>query len=219
MATGSAYLRPFFVLHMLVEGIVLGLTLSLMIGPLLFAIVQAGLVGGFRAGAAIGAGIWVSDALFALLTYYGTSALASFTALPNFRLWAGLVGGLLLVSFGIGSLLKRPAQAPSLSAILPAPNLWLYAVRGFLINTVNPFTVFFWIGIGSGVIATRQAGGGDALRFFGGMLCTLAIADLLKAWGAKGLRQWLTPRHLRWVQQAIGVLLIVFGVVLVGRAI
>ncbi len=203
---------------MLVEGIVLGLTLSLMIGPLLFAIVQAGLAGGFRAGVAMASGVWISDTLFALLTYFGTSALASFTALPNFRLWAGILGGLLLVSFGLGSLLKRSVQIPMPATPFSPVNLWRNMVRGFLINTVNPFTVFFWIGIGSGVIATRQSGGGEALRFFGGMLCTIALVDLLKAWGAKSLRKWLTPQHLRWIQTTIGMLLIVFGIVLIGRS-
>lgn len=203
---------------MLLEGILLGLTLSLMVGPLLFAIVQAGLAGGFRVGAAMATGVWASDVLFALLAYFGTSALTAFTALPNFRLWAGLLGGLLLISFGLVHLLKPSAPVPTLDLTSPPISLWHYTVRGFLINTVNPFTVFFWIGIGSGVIATHQNGGGVALRFFGGMLCTLALADLLKAWGAKSLRQWLTPQHLRWVQRSIGVLLIAFGVVLAGRS-
>ncbi len=203
---------------MLLEGILLGLTLSLMVGPLFFAIIQAGLAGGFRAGVAMAIGVWTSDVLFALLTHFGTSALASFTALPNFRLWAGLTGALLLISFGIGSLLKRPLPAPSPVIPFPTVNLWRYILRGFLINTVNPFTVFFWIGIGSGVIATRHSGGAAAIYFFGGMLCTLALTDLLKAWGAKSLRQWLTPRHLWWVQQIIGMLLIVFGIVLAGRS-
>ncbi len=53
---------------MLIEGMLLGFTLSLMIGPLFFAIVQAGLAGGFRAGAMMAAGIWISDLLFAVLT-------------------------------------------------------------------------------------------------------------------------------------------------------
>ena len=100
------YLRLLFVFIMLLEGILLGPTLSLMIGPLFFAIVQAALSGGIRAGIAVAVGLWTSDLLFVLRTYFGPSALASFTALPHFRLWAGLLGGLLLVIFGISALLS-----------------------------------------------------------------------------------------------------------------
>lgn len=204
---------------MLIEGILLGLTLSLMVGPLFFSIVQAGLAGGFRAGAMVATGVWASDIVFAVLAYFGSAALTSFIALPNFRLWAGLLGGLVLIIFGLVSLLKRPVRVPALSAAFPAPNLWHYAGRGFLINALNPFTVFFWIGIGSGVIAThRSEGGATPLYFFGGMLCTVALTDLLKAWGAKTLRQWLTPLHLHWLQKSIGILLIIFGIVLLGRS-
>lgn len=204
---------------MLIEGILLGLTLSLMVGPLFFAIVQAGLAGGFRAGAMMAAGVWTSDVLFAILAYFGSAALTSFTALPNFQLWAGWLGGMLLVTFGLVTLLERSAPLPALSVTFLPTSLWRYAGRGFLINTMNPFTVFFWIGIGSGVIATNQSKRGmTALYFFGGMLCTIALADLLKAWGAKTLRQWLTPLHLQWLQQSIGVLLILFGIVLVVRS-
>ncbi len=203
---------------MLLEGILLGLTLSLMIGPLLFAIVQAALEGGFRSGIAVAMGLWISDLLFVLLTYFGTSALASFTALPDFRFWAGLLGGLLLIIFGIISLLTQPEI--NLTVVKPRTpgKLLNYFLRGFLLNTVNPFTLFFWLSVGSGVVATNHGETLSLFRFFLGMLVTLALTDLLKAWGAKHLRQWLTPQHVHRVQQGIGLLLIIFGLVLAGRS-
>ena len=93
-----------------------------------------------------------------------------------------------------------------------------YALRGFLINTINPFTVFFWIGIASGVVAPSGWGDVDMACFFGSMLLTLALADTLKAYAAKRVRQWLTPQHIRWAKRGIGVLLMVFGAVLIWRA-
>lgn len=203
---------------MLLEGILLGLTLSLMIGPLLFAIVQTSLEEGFRAGVTVAAGMWSSDLLFVALSYFGASALASFTAWPHFTLWVGLLGGLLLVSFGLGILLKRPAKNPVLAVTRSAVPFHQYYLRGFLLNTVNPFTVFFWISIGGGVVAINRGQGQQITQFFLGMLLTIALSDVLKAWGAKHLRQWLTPPHIRRVQQGIGVLLIVFGLVLAGRS-
>ncbi|MEO6760048.1 MAG: hypothetical protein ABIO24_11395, partial [Saprospiraceae bacterium] len=72
---------------------------------------------------------------------------------------------------------------------------------------------------GTGIVATHPGQSHVLFQFFLGMLVTLALADLLKAWGAKYLRQWLTPPHIRRLQQGIGLLLIVFGLVLAGRSL
>ena len=88
---------------MLLQGIVLGLSLSFMIGPLLFAILQAGIERGFRAGLAVAGGIWLSDVLYVVALRFGMDGLTALTAMPGFRLWAGIAGGLVLAGFGLGN--------------------------------------------------------------------------------------------------------------------
>lgn len=232
------FLPFFFVAVMLFQGALLGLSLSFMVGPLLFAIMQASLERGFRAGLALASGIWVSDALYILLVYRGVDALAALTALPHFRLWAGLAGGSVLLLFGIGTLMRR--KGPSAGTTTTADRMldaldgaeppgvehnWMrwglpgYWLRGFLLNTINPFTVFFWLGIASAVVVPNQWMPKETLAFFTGMLSTLVVTDTLKAYAAKRLRHFLTPEHTRWVQIAIGLVLLVFGLVLIGRAL
>lgn len=216
---------PTFFISMLFQGIVLGLSLSFMVGPLLFAILQAGIERGFRAGLAVAGGIWLSDVLYVLAVLFGLEALAAVTALPGFKFWAGLAGGSLLVAFGAGNLFfkKTPASKPQNpekshpSANLPRISYPAYFLRGFLLNTINPFTVFFWLGITGAVLIPNGWDERQILIFFGGMLGTLVITDILKAWAAKGIRRFLTPQHTQQARQAIGILLIVFGVVLVAR--
>ena len=224
---------------MLFQGALLGLSLSFMVGPLLFAIIQASLERGFRAGLALAAGIWTSDALYILLVYRGVDALAALTALPNFRLWAGLAGGLVLMGFGLVALLSRHIPTgneptPKTDRVLDvldgpeAPGVehnWMrwglpgYWLRGFLLNTINPFTVFFWLGIASAVVVPNQWAPGETLTFFGGMLASLIATDTLKAYAAKRVRHFLTPGHTRWVQRGIGLTLFVFGIGLILRVL
>lgn len=230
---------------MLIQGILLGLSLSFMVGPLLFAILQAGIERGFRAGLAVAGGIWVSDVLYVLAVLFGLEVLAAVTALPGFRVGAGLAGGALLVAFGLGNLLMqnkatgdmRPGlrrlkssavvreeylgvSAPDregTSIILPPYRI--YFLRGFLLNTINPFTVFFWLGITGAVLIPNGWNDTQILIFFSGMLATLMVTDTLKAYAAKRISRFLTPRHTQQVRQGIGVLLIVFGLVLVARVL
>lgn len=220
---------------MVYEGMLLGLTLSFMVGPLLFAIVQASLERGFRAGFSVAAGIWLSDILYLGLLFRGMEALDLLTSKPDFKLWAGLAGGIVLMIFGAASLWKKAPVANEETAAdqlldrLDGPEKpgvahnWQtwgytgYALRGFLLNTINPFTVFFWLGIGSAVIIPNQWRFADSIPFFSGMLGMLVITDTLKAWAAKRVRHFLTPGHTFWVQKAIGVTLLLFGVVLMVR--
>jgi threonine/homoserine/homoserine lactone efflux protein len=206
---------------MLLQGILLGISLSLMIGPLLFAIVQAGLERGFRAGLSVAAGIWISDLLLLAGLYYGMDAFSSLVQLPGFRAWSGLCGAALLVLFGIGSWVSggniTDPQA-DIDAFKPRNSYLGYGLRGFLLNTVNPFTLFFWIGIGGAFIVPNNHDAAAIVMFFSGMFGALMAADALKAWGAKKLRQMLTPDLILKIRRAIGLVLVVFGVVLAFRA-
>ncbi len=203
---------------MLVQGILLGFTLSFMVGPLLFAIVEAGLERGFRAGLAVAVGIWISDVFYVLAVWRGLEAMTAVVAWPAFKMWAGFAGGLLLIAFGTGSFFKKKISAEHFLAPTSTPrSLASYWLRGFLLNTINPFTVFFWIGIASGMVVPGNWSSAEIFLFFGAMLGTLVVTDTLKAYAAKRLRQWLTPQHIRHAQRAIGVLLIIFGIVMIGR--
>ncbi len=222
---------------MYVHGILLGFSLSLLIGPMLFAIISASLERGFRAGVSVAAGIWLSDVMFLYLIYRGVSVLSKLVALPYFKMVASLAGGGVLLIFGAINLLSRhiptPREDNAADCLLDTldgkepegvDHNWKrwgylgYWLRGFLLNTVNPFTIFFWLGFASTVIIPNRWTQQETLVFFTGMLSTLVIIDTLKAYAAKRVRDFLTPHHIRRVQRIIGVLLLVFGVVVMGQA-
>lgn len=218
---------------MLIQGVLLGISLSFMVGPLLFAIVQAGIERGFRAGFAVAGGIWISDVLYVLAVFYAMDALVTVTSIPNFKLWAGLSGGILLVAFGMGSLffsrtpmggnqtehISTSGEPMEGGTVRYKRTYVAYLLRGFLLNTVNPFTVFFWLGIAGGVLAPNGWNDRQVMIFFSGMLGTLVVTDTLKAYAAKRVRRFLTPEHTLLVQRGIGLLLVLFGAVLVFRVL
>jgi threonine/homoserine/homoserine lactone efflux protein len=209
-------------MNLIVEGVKVGMILALLIGPIFFAIVQAGVEEGFRAGAMVGLGIWVSDFLFITAVYFGLAYISQVVEGPNFALYLGIGGSITLTIFGLGALLTAPKATtlPEWSRqtlrTTSYPGLWL---KGFLINTLNPFTVFFWIGVASTVVVDGDLQPIEARYFFGGVLGTIIVTDLLKVILSKRIRQWLRPIHLMWLRRISGVALIVFAVVLLGRVL
>ncbi|MDX2071937.1 MAG: LysE family translocator [Haliscomenobacter sp.] len=208
-------------MDMLLSGIKVGLILSFMIGPIFFALVQTSVEEGFRAGAMVALGIWVSDASFVLTVYYGVSYLAEIVKAPSFSLVLGIAGSILLACFGLVTLLTIPKGL--LSNTLPeykrsSSYLSLF-IKGFLINTINPFTVFFWTSLMGTVVVKDGFDAQQALWFFGGVLGTIVTTDLLKVILAKKIRYSLRPIHLLWLRRISGGALIIFGVVLLFRVI
>lgn len=204
---------------MLLQGILLGFSLSFLVGPLLFAVVEAGISQGFRAGLSVASGIWFSDILFVSTILWSVETLAAVTAIQGFRTWVGILGGLLLIAFGLGSLFLKSKVKDGAEHKVEKRSYLSWWLRGFLLNLINPGTIFFWLGIVSAVVVPNNWTREQSMVFFAGMLGMLILTDTLKAWAAKRVRKFLTPHHARQIQKVIGMVLLVFGSVLIFRAI
>lgn len=219
------------------KGIFLGLSLAILVGPIVFALIQTAIERGFRAGAVVGSGIWCSDLLFIFASWFGISYITAATEWSGFEQTLGTAGGLLLIGFGFGTIFGKPPTLPlqedraediidnQLPAILDFDDddginrpgylsLWL---KGFLINTINPFTVFFWSGVAGTMIAGENLSTGNAVIFFGAILLTLVLTDLAKVWAAKSIRHLLKPKAILNLRRVSGAALVIFGLVLLIR--
>jgi len=207
-------------MSLLFQGIALGIGLGFLVGPLLFMFIQVGLERGFHAGIFAGLGVWTSDFLFILSTYWGVSYAMRLIEWEGFKFWLALLGGIILIIIGAGIILKKTSMKEALSkkgstlSGFSYFNLWL---KGFLINTINPFSVFFWFGVSSTFSTDTALTPSDARLFYGGILGTVMITDMLKIWFGKKIRNFLSPSYIYLVQRIAGTALIIFGVVLIIR--
>ena len=192
-----------------------------MIGPLFFSVVEATLDRGYRSGLAVASGIWVSDTFFILVIQKGLESMKTLVAIPDFRFWAGVTGGIILIAFGALTWIKGRAtkndakEQQFLTREKGLLGLWL---RGFAINTINPGTLIFWLGTGTGIVAPNGWSVTQISIFFGAMMAVLVTTDILKVYGAKYLRNWLTPDHILMVRRSIGLVLVLFGVIMLVEA-
>ncbi len=200
------------------EGIKVGLVLSMLAGPLFLALVQTGVEKGFRAGVTVGLGIWISDTLFVLAVYFGLAFVAGLVDGQLFKRTLGLAGGITLTAFGVAALLSKPLASVSNQAWKRSTSTWLaLCLKGFLINTINPFTFFFWIGIAGHMVVADGLNGAQSFDYFAGILGTIITTDTLKVALARRIRPWLSPGHLAWMRRVAGVGLILFGILLMAR--
>ena len=223
------------------KGILFGLSLSILVGPLLFALIAASLERGFRSGLAFASGIWASDVLFITFVYHSVERVAAFTRLDGFKFWASLIGGVILALMGLQMMYQNRlvAQPNKLDTTRIGERVldtldgkesagvdqnWRswgymgYFLRGFLMNTFNPFTIFFWLAFATTVVLPNEWNTAELMEFFVGMLAALVATDTLKAFSAKKLKQMLTPNQIRSIQFGIGMMIVGFGVFLLFRA-
>jgi len=205
-------------LSALMDGMLLGLSLALIMGPILITLLQTSLEYGVLPGIAVGSGIWVSDTLFVLSTYFGVAYVSELIAWNGFEQLLGTVGGLVLFVLGLGFMLaKKPSFDSSLVPTRNGRSYLKFWLTGFFINTLNPFTVFFWVTVASTVVSGKEAGHYNAWAFYLGVMGVIIFTDSLKVYLAKAIRQRLRPLHMLRFRQISGLTLMTFGLILIVR--
>jgi threonine/homoserine/homoserine lactone efflux protein len=207
-----------FQITYLFTGITTGLVLSIMAGPILFSILQTSIIRGWRAGFSIAVGQWFSDICFILLIAWGLISFAGQADEALFKLYVGVIGGAMLIFFGLNSLFSKPPSMENIK-VIDAVSLGGYFAKGFAINTFNPFTLIFWIWTTATIILKNKLTVTDSSLFYVGVLLTIASLDTLKIYLARQIREYMLPIHLVWLRRISGIALIVFGIILVIRVI
>lgn len=189
------------------EGIKLGLLLSMMIGPVFFALMSTSLAHGFRQSAILAFGVLVSDLIYVFGSYLGVHFLTKIPAIENYL---GLVGGLILIGFGINFMIKKVTPISS-DNLFAKPKKRKAFFQGFGLNGINPFVMLFWLSIASMVSIKNEWMFSDRIFFYGSLLGTIFGIDLLKAFLADNLRSFLSPNLRKGIQIFAGLLICYFG--------
>lgn len=189
--------------------------MSLMVGPVFFMIINTSIKKGFLPASMLALGVFLSDLMFVLLTYYGSSMLAVMNAHSTA---VGLSGGILILGFGLFTFFKEArVDAEALELIDDTRTRAIDTLKGFMMNTLNPSALLFWIGVAGTISVKESFVGEEAFLFYSGTLGMVLGSDLLKAWLATRVRKMISGRFLVWMNRISGVALISFGVYMIGR--
>lgn len=199
-------------LDAILGGLSLGFVLALLVGPVFFMLLDISIKKGFRHAFFLSLGVVASDAFFILISVFSSSVLNLIT---DNKTPVGIVGGSLLIGFGLSFLLKKP-HIKSDELILTKHNGagWIEIMKGFSMNVLNPFVPLFWIGVAAGLSA-EKFDSTHTIVFYSSALLTIFSTDLMKAWFAFRLKRFLNPGILRKFQILSGTGLIIFGIRLI----
>ena len=195
------------------EGIAAGALLSLLVGPLWIQITYASMKSGKLAGFMTAFGIWISDILYILGVTLFVHSLQPFIKSQFFESKGYWVGGLIFIGFGVFSFIRRKKypEVDYQKPIRKGSDL----ITGFLINTINPFTLVFWVGVISTYIISRKIPVESMIWFYLGILGMIVLSDSVKVL----LADWVSKKlanHVRERIMAIASLgLVGFGIYMI----
>src|SRR5688572_25568860 len=114
-------------MEVILKGIIYGLLLSMLIGPVFFTIIQTSVERGFKCGVLVATGVAVSDALYIIVSYLGISQVI---ADDTIKTYLANAGGAMLIGFGLYNLLIKSRKLVLQSEEhFKARNPWRYVAK------------------------------------------------------------------------------------------
>lgn len=207
----------------ILKGLLLGLILSISIGPVIFAIIKQSLTNGKKAGYAFVAGVSASDISLLLLCNLFTSL---FTLVLEHKALIALFGAGFLLVTGLYTLFFKKIvidqSADAAENNQRKRDLIKSFFSGYLMNTLNPSVFLFWFAWTAAIGATAEDSNNPIqykIIVFGTCLAFVLVSDLLKVFLAGVLRPRLTEKSLLWINRISAIIILTFSAALFYSAI
>lgn len=199
-------------LEAIFKGLAMGLLLALSVGPVIFTIIKQSINNGRSGGFSFVIGVWISDFLLVVLSNAFSEMV---TRLLDFKMQIGIVGSAFLIGMGIFYLFFKKVHLHPEDISLPPLRGSDHAkivIQGFLLNTLNPAVMAFWLTAATAIAVTHSVR--DRIIIFTTALILNMSADVLKVTLAGKLRKKLTIKNIRLINKISGLILLIFGAVL-----
>lgn len=211
--------------YILLKGIVTGLILSIMLGPVFFLLIETSIRKGIRSAFYFDLGVFSSDFIYisvAYIFYHEISSLLSGSHIFLFK----AIGGLVFIAYGVIALKKKRQSKIEESDNLEIDNsnnheFWSNFIKGFILNFANPMIILYWLSVITIGIQREQniMGIDPIILYMATILLTFFAVDVGKIFAAKKLQPVVTPQLLKNINFFIAIILIGFGAVLTTQGL
>lgn len=190
----------------------MGLLLVISVGPVIFTIIKQSINNGREGGFSFVVGVWISDLVWVLLSNLFSEFV---TTLLDFKKPIGVAGSAFLISMGVFYLFFKKVHVHPQDISMPPlqrSDHAKIALQGFLVNTLNPGVMVFWLTSVTAIAITHTLR--ERIIVFGTCLLINMAADVGKVVLAGKLRSKLTIHNIRVINRISGFILLCFGTAL-----
>jgi threonine/homoserine/homoserine lactone efflux protein len=205
------------------KGLLLGLILSISLGPVIFAILKQSITNGRKAGYIFVAGVSTSDIGLLLIANIFTSI---FLLVLDHKAFIAMAGAGFLLLLGLYTLFFKKIKIEydekgEEKVFRKRDYLGIY-ISGFLMNTLNPSVFIFWFAW-TAAIGASAAETNNPVQYkflvFATCLVFLLLSDFIKVALASRLRPSLTQKNLIWINRLSAIIILVFSAALFWGAL
>ena len=201
-------------LEVILYAIPLGLTLSVLVGPVFFVLIETSITKGARAAFALDAGVIIADIFYIAISFFSSKQLLQdLNETPSLF----LIGGAVIFVYGLRNAIKKDKIVYE-KVEETKTNYLALMLKGFFLNIITLGVLIFWLG--AMVIA------GHKLEFdphktsvyFATVIITYLLIDFVKISLAKEFKKKLTNEVLFKIKKVIGIILMIFGIIISLKA-
>jgi threonine/homoserine/homoserine lactone efflux protein len=198
----------------ILKGLALGIVLALSVGPIIFTIIKQSITVGHKGGFCFVVGVWLSDIILVVLSNVFTEWVAR---LLKYQKMIGYGGSTFLIAMGIYFFFFKKVHikstgGPEHTDHLSTGEMIRIFASGFIINTLNPGVLIFWLGNATVLALTHTMR--ERITIFSVCLLINMAADVGKVMMAGNLRKKLTVHNLSIINKISGAILVAFGIAL-----
>jgi threonine/homoserine/homoserine lactone efflux protein len=198
----------------ILKGFALGIVLALSVGPIIFTIIKQSITVGHKGGLSFVAGVWLSDFILVTLSNVFTEWVAE---MLEHQKAIGYAGSSFLIAMGVYFFFFKKVHLKSTGNLEHADHVSVAQMArifasGFIINTLNPGVLIFWLGNATVLSLTHTLK--QRIIIFSVCLLVNMSADVGKVMMAGKLRKKLTVHNLSVINKISGAILILFGMAL-----
>jgi len=199
-----------------IKGIAISLLLIISVGPVVFTVIKQSINTGRAGGFSIIAGVFLSDLLWITLSNVLSELVQQ---LLDFKKPIAIIGSSFLMGLGIFYIFfkKIHIKEDENKIVITAGTHARLVFQGFLINTLNPAVMLFWLTTATALAESHSIK--QRIVIFATCLTLNTSADIAKVILAGRLRNKLNEKNISLINKISGVILLIFGLVLIIGAL
>jgi threonine/homoserine/homoserine lactone efflux protein len=196
-------------MDLILKGIIIGLMISIPLGPIGVLIVQRTLNKGRLSGFVSGMGAASADSAFALLAGFGITFIFQFV--EEQQLYFQIIGGVVIIFLGVNIFYSNPIKQLRMQR-LNRNRLSQDFFSVFFLTLSNPMAIFFFMAMFTGV--NLASGSLSILSLFslvGGVTAGAALWWFLLSSSVNFFRHRFRLKTIWWMNKIAGVLIVLLG--------